>query len=439
MRATMSRSAARSDSVTRSMSPLFDTCRARPNLSARIFPASLAVWMAKLSKSLLLEYRHNFSLDGLARDLDLLVGDVDVDLGADAEAAFEVDAGLDGEAGAGDDAARVARLEVVDVGAVAVPLFADGVARAVRELFAVAGALDTAAGHVVHFGGAYLPAFAEGRADGLGGGVAGLTHDVEDLDVLVGHRLANIADPGLVGDDGAGPLQLFRDVEEDEVAAADGRAALGGREVVRVGRVRADRDIAAARRHPLVGEAAGDEVLDVVLGRRLVRADAAGDLGEALHDDLVKLVSGLAVRGELLGRERGLELLDEVGAGDDVDGGHRADELDGAGVHARDVGDVVVGRVLHGDLLEYHPLVLEAAGGERVAQRSVKLLPTPVDDFAAGQRVEAVALDGVDDADGLADDGHVVEPAARGDTRGRQAQDAVGERVAAAEVVEEPA
>jgi hypothetical protein len=45
----------------------------------------------------------------------------------------------------------------------------------------------------------------------------------------------------------------------------------------------------------------------------------------------------------------------------------------------------------------------------------------------------------VDDADGLADDGDVVEPAARGDARGRQTQDAVGERVAAAEVIEEPA
>src|SRR5215211_5972413 len=78
----------------------------------------------------------------------------------------------------------------------------------------------------------------------------------------------------------------------------------------------------------------------------------------------------------------------------------------------------------------------ETAGGERVAEPGVELLPTGVDDLAAGQRVEAVALDGVDDADGLADDGHVVEPAARGDPRGRQAQDAVGERVAAAEVVE---
>src|SRR5687768_17426593 len=50
MRSTIKRSAARSASVTRSMSPLFDTCSARPNLSARICPASRAVWMAKLIK-----------------------------------------------------------------------------------------------------------------------------------------------------------------------------------------------------------------------------------------------------------------------------------------------------------------------------------------------------------------------------------------------------
>src|SRR5215211_3829831 len=88
----------------------------------------------------------------------------------------------------------------------------------------------------------------------------------------------------------------------------------------------------------------------------------------------LELVGGLAVRVELLGTERGLELLDEVGAGDDRDGGHRADELDRAGVHARDVRDVVVGRVLHGYLAQQHALVLEAAGGERVAHGAVQLL-----------------------------------------------------------------
>src|SRR6266498_2549737 len=46
-------SAARSASVTRSMSPLFDTCSARPKRSARMPPASRAVWIAKLSNRLL--------------------------------------------------------------------------------------------------------------------------------------------------------------------------------------------------------------------------------------------------------------------------------------------------------------------------------------------------------------------------------------------------
>src|ERR671928_1673311 len=123
---------------------------------------------------LVFQYRNDFGLDGLARDFDVFVGDVDVDLGADAEAAFEVDAGLDGEAGAWDDAARVARLEVVDVGAVAVPLFADGVAGAVRELLAVAGALNHPARHVVNFRAAYHAPLAERLAHEVGRRVARL-------------------------------------------------------------------------------------------------------------------------------------------------------------------------------------------------------------------------------------------------------------------------
>jgi hypothetical protein len=45
----------------------------------------------------------------------------------------------------------------------------------------------------------------------------------------------------------------------------------------------------------------------------------------------------------------------------------------------------------------------------------------------------------VDDAHGFARGGHVVEPAARGQTLVVELEDAVGEGVAAAEVVEEPA
>src|SRR5437762_13988030 len=62
----------------------------------------------------------NLGLNRLAGDFDVFVADVDVDLGADAELAFLVDAWLDGKTNAGGDETRIARLEVIDVHAVAV-------------------------------------------------------------------------------------------------------------------------------------------------------------------------------------------------------------------------------------------------------------------------------------------------------------------------------
>src|SRR5205085_12143437 len=157
-----------------------------------------------------------------------------------------------------------------------------------------------------HFGPAYHAPHSEGVAHEVGRRVARLPHDVKDSHVLFGHRVADIARPGLVGDGRAGPLQLFGNVEEDEVAAAYGRAVDGGGLVVRVRRVRARGDVRPVVGHALFGEAADDELLYVVLGRLLVRVDAAGDLGEGFTDDAVELVGGLPVHGELFGRPRGL-------------------------------------------------------------------------------------------------------------------------------------
>src|ERR1043166_4829548 len=92
-----------------------------------------------------LQDRHDLGLDRLAGYVDVFVADVNVDLGADAEFAFEVNAGLNREENARGDEARVARLEVVDVHAVAVAFFADRMAGAMGELLAVAGTLDHAA------------------------------------------------------------------------------------------------------------------------------------------------------------------------------------------------------------------------------------------------------------------------------------------------------
>src|SRR5437764_1329212 len=77
----------------------------------------------------LIEYWHDGRLDRLSRHFRRAVADVHVHFGADAEVAFKIDARLDGEAGARDQAARVTGLKVVYVRAVAVDFFADGMAR----------------------------------------------------------------------------------------------------------------------------------------------------------------------------------------------------------------------------------------------------------------------------------------------------------------------
>jgi hypothetical protein len=143
------------------------------------------------------------------------------------------------------------------------------------------------------------------------------------------------------------------------------------------------------------------------------------------------------VRLLLRGRPDGLEVLDEFGARRGLDA-HRADEFDRAGVHARDVRDVAHRRILHGDLGRVAARA-RARGRERVAEVRVELLPAEVDEAAARERVELLGLDAVDDLGRLALGRYEVEPAARGELVLVEQEDAVGERVAAAEVVEEPA
>src|ERR1041384_7878378 len=92
-----------------------------------------------------LQDRHDLGLDRLAGYVDVFVADVNVDLVTNAEFAFEINAGLNREENARGDEARVARLEVVDVHAVAMAFFADRVARAMGELLTVACAFDHAA------------------------------------------------------------------------------------------------------------------------------------------------------------------------------------------------------------------------------------------------------------------------------------------------------
>src|SRR5205085_3245206 len=124
------------------------------------------------------------------------------------EVAGQVYAGLDGETGARDDLARIPRLQVIYVRAVAVYLLADGVARAVREVFAVARALDDPARHVVHLRALYLAPVGDRLAHKLYRRVARVAHDGEYFDVLCARLLAHVPRPSLVGVDCAGLFQL---------------------------------------------------------------------------------------------------------------------------------------------------------------------------------------------------------------------------------------
>src|SRR5207253_1725953 len=92
------------------------------------------------------QQRCNARLRIAAGDVDRpLAVDVDVDLAAHPELR-QINARLDRETGARQDAALLARLEVVHVGAVAVRLLSDGVAGAMAEILPVAGLVDNAAG-----------------------------------------------------------------------------------------------------------------------------------------------------------------------------------------------------------------------------------------------------------------------------------------------------
>ncbi len=106
--------------------------------------------------------------------------DVDVDLGANSEFR-EIDAGLDGEAGAGDDPALVVRLQVVHVGAGAMHLFADRVTGAMDEVLAESPILNIGPGGVIDLEAVNDFATRDGGLDTLDGAIAGVAHYFENV------------------------------------------------------------------------------------------------------------------------------------------------------------------------------------------------------------------------------------------------------------------
>ena len=354
-----------------------------------------------------------------------------VDFAADAELAREVEAGLDGEAGVGQEQAFVVGFEVVEVGAVAVELGCDVVAGAVGEPGGEAGGGDEIAGGVVGLPAVDGDVGGVGVFDGFTGGEARVADGVEDLGFAGGGGAVEDSGPGDVVPDGLGVVgQLGPDVDEEEVAVADGAGGVGGGFVVGVGGVGAGGAVG-----PVVGEEAfaGDALLeegdDVVFGEGAVGADRVGDVLPAGGEDAVEAHLGFVVGGDLGFGEDGFELADEVGRGTDIFA-EAADELDGAGVDHGDVHDGVARGVLHGDGVR---------GREHFGEGGFKLLPGAVFVLGARQSVEFSSFDAVDELLGLAVCGDEVEPAAGDEGFLVEREDAIGDGVAMVVVVEEPA
>ncbi len=94
---------------------------------------------------------------------------------------------------------------------------------------AEAGGADDVAGGVVGLPAGDGLVGGEGGLDGVDGGVAGVADGGEDELLAVGGLAVDDAGPGDVVLDGVGAVgELGPDVDEDEVAGADGAGVFGG-------------------------------------------------------------------------------------------------------------------------------------------------------------------------------------------------------------------
>ena len=134
-----------------------------------------------------------------------------------------------------------------------------------------------------------------------------------------------------------------------------------------------------------------------------------------------------AMRFELLRRPGRLELLDEVRRADHF-ASLRANQLDRACVHQRDVRNRFFRRILHGYFFR---------AADQLLQIFFQLLRRGVEHFVAGQRIERCGFDPVHEFRGAPFRRNHVEPAALGQGM-VESQYAVGNRIAVKDVVEEP-
>src|SRR5262249_36643699 len=100
--------------------------------------------------------------------------------------------------------------------------------------------------------------------------------------------------------------------------------------------------------HSFIAVATEHELLDVPLSGRFVGAYPAPNLPKRFLNDAMHFVGSVHLHLVLSRRKNGFESLHQFRASDRFDT-KRADELNGSGIDSRDVGDVIHGRILHGN------------------------------------------------------------------------------------------
>src|SRR5574341_351129 len=232
-----------------------------PAPPARLAPLARPAFRASFQN------RYDFGLHRLAVDEGLAVADVNVQLTADAELPGEIDAGLDGEAGAGQQSALVPGLQIINVRAVAMHFFADGMAGPVDEPLGVAGLPNDLPADVVHFPPAGKIPRLHPCPDESQRRVSRPAHDGEDIPLSPGDRLADVAGPGDVRVHAARLRALRPEVYQHQVAGHDLRRPLWPRPVMRVRAVGVGRRDRWGGRDQAVGlHAREDGLLEIVLG-----------------------------------------------------------------------------------------------------------------------------------------------------------------------------
>ena len=348
----------------------------------------------------------------------------------------QVDARLDCEHDAGDQAAPILGFDVIDVDTVPMGCRSQAVTGAVKDSFAESGVCDYGTDGVVDFVAVKGFAGFKCLADDCDGGIAGLGDDGKDAAGGWGRVRAAVGCPGDVGVAVVGIVFLFGpQVDQEHVAASNGAVLLRGGRVVGEGGVAIDGHDWVVVPSEIGGAKLLDkELLDVVLGDLLLLAQGLGDEGECGVFGRQHVGGGAAVGLHLPGSEHCLHELHEVGAADDGGAGIGAYHFHGAGIDIADVGDGAVGAIFHGDLAG-------SALRQDCAQLLLQLLPADVVVLWAGHvggySAECSLFDGVDQPLGFAF-GRDPEKPAPG-SGGLEAGDRGGDRILAAKVVEQPA